>query len=152
MEPDPTALDGAAPRVNDVAYTHDVEVRYLEVDQQGVVFNMWYLAYFDDAMTGLLADGGLAYKAMLDAGFDVQLVHTELDWTAGARFGDTVAVDVEVAATGRTSFTLAFTVRANGVRVCTARTVYVCVATDGSGKRGLPDALRRALTGSAGSA
>jgi acyl-CoA thioester hydrolase len=130
-----------------VAFTHRVDVRYLEVDQQGVVFNMWYLAYLDDAMTALLAAGGLPYTVMLDAGFDVQLVHTELDWTAGARFGDQVEVDIEVAATGRTSFTLAFTVRAAGTSVCTARTVYVCVATDGSGKQQLPGSLRVALAG-----
>jgi acyl-CoA thioester hydrolase len=130
-----------------VAYTHRVDVRYLEVDQQGVVFNMWYLAYLDDAMTALLAAGGLPYTAMLAAGFDVQLVHTELDWTAGARFGDQVEVDVEVSATGRTSFTLAFTVRAGDSPVCAARTVYVCVATDGSGKRELPESLRCALAG-----
>jgi acyl-CoA thioester hydrolase len=130
-----------------VAFTHGVDVRYLEVDQQGVVFNMWYLAYLDDAMTALLAAGGLPYTVMLDAGFDVQLVHTELDWTSGARFGDRVDVEVEVTATGRTSFTLAFTVLAGGGPVCSARTVYVCVATDGSGKRELPESLRSALAG-----
>ena len=32
-----------------MAFTHRFDVRYLEADQQGVVFNMWYLAYFDDA-------------------------------------------------------------------------------------------------------
>jgi acyl-CoA thioester hydrolase len=128
-----------------VAFTHRVDVRYLEVDQQGVVFNMWYLAYLDDAMTAFLAAGGLPYTVMLDAGFDVALVHTELDWTSGARFGDRVDVAVEVAATGRTSFTLAFAVHAADAPVCTARTVYVCVATDGSGKRELPESLAAAL-------
>lgn len=63
-----------------MAFTHPVEIRYLEVDQQGVVFNMWYLAYLDDAVTAFLAHVGFPYTVMLDAGFDVQLVHTELDW------------------------------------------------------------------------
>ena len=39
-------------------FTHPVEVRYLEADQQGVVFNMWYLAYFDDAFSGLCSTAG----------------------------------------------------------------------------------------------
>jgi acyl-CoA thioester hydrolase len=130
-----------------VPFTHRVDVRYLEVDQQGVVFNMWYLAYLDDAMTGFLAAGGLQYLAMREAGYDVMLVHSKLDWTGGARFGDQVEVDVAAAATGRTSFTLGFTVRAGARACCTARTVYVCVATDGSGKRPLPDRLRAALAG-----
>jgi len=36
------------------AFTHPVQVRYLEVDAQGVVFNAWYLAWFDEAMTATL--------------------------------------------------------------------------------------------------
>src|SRR5437667_12390906 len=51
-----------------IPFTHPVNVRYLEVDQQGVVFNMWYLAYFDDAMTSFLEEGGLPYVDMLAAG------------------------------------------------------------------------------------
>jgi acyl-CoA thioester hydrolase len=50
-----------------------------------------------------------------------------------------------VAAVGTTSFTLAFEVRRDGTPVCLARTVYVCVASDGSGKRPLTDELRKAL-------
>jgi hypothetical protein len=42
-----------------VPYVHPLEVRYLEADRQGVVFNMWYLAYADDALAGFLAAGGL---------------------------------------------------------------------------------------------
>ena len=37
-------------------YRH--RVRYLEADQQGVVFNMWYLGYFDEAMAQFLEEGG----------------------------------------------------------------------------------------------
>ena len=126
-------------------YTHRVDVRYLEVDQQGVVFNSWYLAYLDDAMTGFLAASGLPYTVMRDEGYDVQLVHTELDWTAALAFGDVAEIDVEPVATGRTSFTLGFTVRRGATPVCGARTLYVSVGTDGSGKRALPPALRDAL-------
>ncbi|WP_226361142.1 thioesterase family protein [Pseudonocardia sp. ICBG1142] len=64
-----------------------VRVRYHEVDAQGVVFNAWYLAWFDEAMTEFLEHRGLTYRAMLDAGYDIQLVHTELDWRAGVGSG-----------------------------------------------------------------
>src|ERR671922_7578 len=59
-------------------FTFPIQVRYLEADQQGVVFNMWYLAYFDDAMAAFLAHGGLTYPDLMAAGWDVQLVHTDL--------------------------------------------------------------------------
>jgi acyl-CoA thioester hydrolase len=128
-----------------VPFTHALRVRYLEVDQQGVVFNMWYLAYLDDAMTAFLADRGLAYVDMLGAGYDVQVVHTELDWQGSLGWGDEAFIDVALARLGRTSFTLQFEVRAGERPVATASTVYVVVATDGSGKRDIPPLLLEAL-------
>ncbi len=128
-----------------VPFVHPVTVRYLEVDRQGVVFNMWYLAYFDDAMTAFLAAGGLPYRDLLDAGFDVQVVHTELDWHGPLGFGDAADVHVRVVQVGRTSFTLGFTVLSSGRVVVEASTVYVSIGTDGSGKTAHPAALRRAL-------
>ena len=126
-------------------FTHPIDIRYLEVDQQGVVFNMWYLAYFDDAMTAFLHRGGLRYVDMLAAGYDVQVVHTELDWYGALGWGDEATVDVGLASLGRSSLTLQFTVRSGQRIVVTATTVYVVVATDGSGKQPIPPSLRNAL-------
>ena len=134
-ETDRTKLDAGT---GDAPFSHAINVRYLEVDQQGVVFNMWYLAYFDDAMSAWLASRGLAYVDMLAAGYDVQLVHTELDWTGSLRWGDQARVEVGLAKRGRTSFTLQFGVRLDDQLVAAATTVYVVVATDGSGKCAIP--------------
>jgi acyl-CoA thioester hydrolase len=128
-----------------VAFTHRVDVRYLEADQQGVVFNMWYLAYFDDAMAGLLADGGLGYTALLDLGWDVQLVHTELDWAGPLRWGEPAEIDVALARVGTTSFTLQFAARSGDRVACTGETVYVAVETAGWTKVPIPAALLDAL-------
>ena len=57
-----------------VPFRFPVSVRYLEVDQQGVVFNMWYLAYFDDAMTAFLAAGVVALFESLIAKLTVLAV------------------------------------------------------------------------------
>ena len=126
-------------------FEHRLTVRYLEVDQQGVVFNAWYLAYLDEAMTGYLTARGVPYATLTGAGIDVQLVHTELDWRGAARFGDELAVGVTTGSLGRTSFALAFEVRRGDEVLVTARTVYVVVALDGSGKREVPPFLRTAL-------
>ncbi len=127
-------------------FTHPVTIRYLEVDQQGVVFNMWYVAYFDDAMTAFLEHRGVDYAGMVASGFDVQLVHLETDWTGAARWRDAIEIAVTVASIGTTSFTLGFEVQRGAEILVTARIVYVAIATDGTGKRPLPDVLRRALS------
>jgi acyl-CoA thioester hydrolase len=126
-------------------FTHPVHVRYLEVDAQGVVFNSWYLAWFDDAMTAFLLHRGLPYQKMLDAGHDVQVVRSEIDWRSGVGFGDAVAIAVSTARIGRTSFALDFEVRRDGEATCTGRTVYVVIGTDGSGKRAIPPLIADAL-------
>ncbi|MBN9097027.1 MULTISPECIES: thioesterase family protein [unclassified Pseudonocardia] len=128
-----------------MTFLHPVHVRYLEVDGQGVVFNAWYLAWFDDAMTAFLLHGGLPYRTMLDAGYDVQLVRTEIDWKAGVGFGDEVEVAVSTARIGRTSFALDFEVRRGAQVTCAGRTFYVVIATDGSGKREIPPLIAAAL-------
>ncbi|MHA6626804.1 acyl-CoA thioesterase [Pseudonocardia sichuanensis] len=127
-------------------FTHPLSVRYLEVDAQGVVFNAWYLAYFDDAMSAFLEARGLPYKAMLAAGYDVQLVRSEIDWRSGLRWQDAAEVAVSTARIGRTSFALDFEVRRDGDEVtCAGRTVYVVIAADGTGKREIPRLIADAL-------
>lgn len=126
-------------------FVHRHTVRYVEVDAQGVVFNAWYLAYFDDAMTAFLAHRGLPYKAMLDTGYDVQLVRSEVDWKSGAGFQDELEIAVSTSRIGTTSFDLEFVARVGATPVCRGRTVYVVVATDGSGKRPIPPLIADAL-------
>lgn len=128
-----------------MTFTHPHRVRYLEVDAQGVVFNGHYLGWFDDAMTAFLAHRGLPYATMLESGHDVQLVRSEIDWRAGVGFQDEVHIAVSTARLGRTSFALDFEVRHDGAVTCAGRTVYVVVATDGSGKRAIPPLIADAL-------
>jgi len=130
----------------DGVFEFPIRVRYMEVDAQGVVFNGWYLTYFDEAFTAFLTARGLDHRRLLAAGFDVQLVHAEIDWKTGLRWQDDALVAVSPARLGRTSVSMDFEVRRNGAELaCSARIVYVVVATDGSGKREIPPLLTDAL-------
>jgi acyl-CoA thioester hydrolase len=138
------APEGDGPGANPI-FSHPMRVRYMEVDAQHVVFNGWYLTYFDEAMAAFLADRGLPYTTLLASGYDAQLVHTEVDWKSGLRWQDEFVVTVSTAQIGHTSFALDFETRCGSETTCSARTVYVVVATDGSGKQPVPPALARAL-------
>jgi len=122
-----------------------IPVSYFQYDQQGVVFNMWYFGWFDDAMTQFLGDVGYPYTAMNADGLDVQLVHTEADWRDAVRYGEQVKVQVSTERVGSTSFILNFAVQVGDEVRSTGRTVYVVVSTDGSGKQPVPDRLRAGL-------
>ncbi|SHN47704.1 acyl-CoA thioesterase [Cryptosporangium aurantiacum] len=127
-------------------FVYPTRVRYMEVDAQGVVFNAWYLAYFDEAFAAFLEFRGLRYPDLVGAGFDTQLVRSEIDWRSGLRWQDDAVVAVSTAHQGRTSFAIDFEVRRGDDEVtCSARTVYVVIGTDGSGKREIPPMLATAL-------
>jgi acyl-CoA thioester hydrolase len=122
-----------------------IPVSYFQYDQQGVVFNMWYFGWFDDAMTQFTSEVGYPYTEMNADGIDVQLVHTEADWCDAVRYGEQVTIDVSTERVGSTSFTLRFSVRVGAEVRSAGRTVYVVVSTDGSGKRPVPPRLRAGL-------
>lgn len=122
----------------DTPFELPIRVRYYEVDQQGVVFNGWFLMYWDEAMTAWLEAGGLPYEAMTGRGYDVQLIHNETTWRLPVRWQDDLRVRVEVGRVGTTSFALHFTAVVDGEERVTSTTTYVVVATDGAGKRTIP--------------
>ena len=130
-----------------VPFVHPVDVRYLEVDRQGVVFNMWYLAYLDDALTAFLAEGGLPYAGHARRRATTSRSCTPSStgtgrWATATR--PTVQGDV---AQHRTDVVHAPVRRGVGGErvVADASTVYVSVRTDGSGKCDIPAALLAAL-------
>ena len=95
-------------------------VRYMEVDQQGIVFNAHYLTYCDEAIAAYLH--ALQLPGFAEA---VRLVTSTITWSGSARWGDRVEVAARCARTGRTSATFEFVVTASGRPCCTVTTVYV---------------------------
>lgn len=136
------------------AFSLPIVPRYAEVDQQGVVFNGHYLTWFDEACTGLLDHLGVAYPDLMSAGYDFQVVHSEIDFLSPVRWRDEVRVTAECTRIGSTSFTIGFGVcsKAAGAREDTERVavrglnVYVVVSTEDWSKRPIPDGLREALS------
>ncbi|TQL69014.1 acyl-CoA thioester hydrolase [Nocardioides albertanoniae] len=119
--------------------------RYLEIDQQGVMFNGWYLTYVDEAMNHFIEVCGVPYPRWEELGVDAQLAHADLDWKAGIGFGDRVQVPVRTSRIGTKSFTLEFEFRRGEEVACAVSVVYVVVAADGSGSTAIPPEIARAI-------
>ncbi|MDP9496642.1 MAG: acyl-CoA thioesterase [Actinomycetota bacterium] len=122
-------------------------VRYVECDQQGIVFNGHYLTYADEASTAWFGQVGTPYGALLERGLDLRVKAAALEWSGPARWGDEVSVGVTCERVGGTSFTLRMDVRVGARPCCTVRTTYVLVDPDGRPVR-VPDDLRATWTGS----
>jgi acyl-CoA thioester hydrolase len=125
--------------------------RYAEIDQQGVVFNGHYLTWFDEACTGFLDHLDVTYPGLIASGYDIQVVHSEIDFKGPVRWRDAVRVEVHCERIGSTSFTLGFSVmrsRDGDTEQAAVRghNVYVVVSTEDWAKRPIPSVLREALT------
>jgi acyl-CoA thioester hydrolase len=119
-------------------------VRFVECDQQGVVFNAHYLVWADEAVNTWWADRGVDWPALIARGLDYFVVASAQQWRASARWGDVVDVDAELAELGRSSATVRFVVRVGERVCCEVRTTYVCTL-DGRSTP-WPDEVRARLT------
>jgi|1185.fasta_scaffold11319_2 acyl-CoA thioester hydrolase len=119
--------------------TWSAPVRYGEVDQQGIVFNMHYLLYCDETMGAFCIQRGL-----LDVAARTHLVACTLNWRAPARWGDVVEVDARCGRLGTSSFVMHFDMRVGDNPICTVETTYVLA--DNGRPSPLPDDIRRALS------
>jgi acyl-CoA thioester hydrolase len=126
-----------------VPVTWTSPVRFVECDQQGVVFNAHYLVWADEASNLWWASLGLPWGEIA-ARADPVVKASTLEWSSSARWGDTVTVDAEAERVGRTSVTVRFTVRVGERVCCVVRNTYV--GTAGGVSVPWPDDVRERLT------
>lgn len=126
-----------------MAATWSAPVRYAECDMQGIVFNAHYLLYADEAMNAWCEQVGHPYPTLLERGLDTRVVASSLTWSAPARWGEVLEVDVAARRVGRTSFGLESTVHVGERVCCRVETTYVLTDRDGR-PTPVPDDLRAA--------
>src|SRR5262245_34207065 len=72
--------------------TLDIEVRYAETDQRGVVSHANYVVGFELARTRLCALSGFHYADIERMGYLLMVTGVEVRYRRSARYGDTVQV------------------------------------------------------------
>ncbi|WCO65105.1 thioesterase family protein [Iamia majanohamensis] len=124
-------------------FSHDIRVRYQEVDMQRVVFNAHYMAYCDETMAAWVGDA-FGWDGTDDE-VDWMLVRVEMDWHGSATYGDTLTFEAGVEHWGSSSFRVLFAGSVGDRPVLTARITYVCVEPGTTTKMAVPDLLRATL-------
>ncbi|NMM23967.1 MAG: acyl-CoA thioesterase [Phycicoccus sp.] len=149
----------------DGVFRYPVDVRFFEVDSLGVVFNMWYLGWCDEAMSAFMESIGYGYATLRAQGFDAVLRNAQIEWADSLEAFQHAEIAVLVDHVGTTSFRLRYDidrvdidrvdlerVEASGqvsdhgrTRCARVAITYVCVAVDGRSKVSIPADLREAL-------
>jgi acyl-CoA thioester hydrolase len=122
-------------------------VRYGECDAQGVVFNARYGDYVDLALTEYMRAAMGGYNALVNMGFETQVVRLLTEWKAPARFDDVLKASVYPSHFGNTSFTVNFDFvnASTQVLVATSQATYVLVDAKNFTKQIIPAQIKSAL-------
>jgi acyl-CoA thioester hydrolase len=126
-------------------YTHRLRVRYSECDQQGVVFNAHYFAYFDDVLTEVWRDVLEPYRDMVKGGVDVVVAEARARFRSPARFDEEIDLVWWVTGLGNTAMTTRIDVQRDGELLVEGEMRHVFVEAGTNEKREIPDAYREKL-------
>ena len=125
--------------------THRLRVRYHECDQQGIVFNANWFAYFDIALTELWRAAFGSYTAMIERGADTVVVDAAAQFKAPGRFDDVLEISIGIEKLGTSSMIAALAATRDGEMLVTGRIVHVFVDPKTMGKQPIPGWAREAL-------
>jgi acyl-CoA thioester hydrolase len=125
--------------------THRLRVRYDECDQQGVVFNSHYFAYFDVALTEAFRQAGFPYGELIAGGTDLMVAEAHARYRAPARFDDEIELEWWITRLGNTAMSTRIDVKRDGETLVEGEMRHVFVDLAEGGKRAIPDEVRRAL-------
>lgn len=143
--PSPATPDAAVGRAAFVFFER-LQVRWSEVDPQGVVFNAHYLAYIDIAMSGYWRALALPFDtAMAALGGDAYVRKAALEFHAPAQLDDWLDVGLRCARVGRSSIAMQGAIFRGDRLLASSETVYVYVDPRTRRPQEVPAVLRQAF-------
>lgn len=105
----------------------DIEVRYAETDQMGVVHHANYLVWFELARTNLCTVSGFHYAEIEELGYHLMVIAVEAKYRKGARYGDHLQVVSWVDRLASRGLRFAYEVRRGEELLATGVTEHVWV-------------------------
>jgi acyl-CoA thioester hydrolase len=123
----------------------EVDVRYAETDQMGVVHHANYLVWFELARTDLCATAGHRYADIERAGTLLMVVGADVRYRRSARYGDRLRLLCWIDRLRSRDLTFAYEVRCGDELLATGSTDHVWVARDTGRPTRAPDEVQRAF-------
>lgn len=126
---------------------YENRVRFEETDMQGVVFYANYVTYQDETMSEYLRRIGYPYDAFEEAGWDIRVVHVELDYRGSATFDDELINGIRVESIGNSSIDWSYSARQkhDDSPVVEGGVTHVAVDTETGETTRVPQKFREAV-------
>lgn len=132
---------------DELHYLWENQVRFEETDSQGVVFYGNYVTYQDETFSEFLRQVGYDYHALEDEGWDIHVVHVDLDYRAPATFDDWLVNGIRIDGIRNSSidFEYACRQRDDGTLVADGSLTHVAVDAETGESTRVPDEFREAV-------
>lgn len=132
---------------DDLEYVWENRVRYEETDAQQIVFYGNYVTYQDETFSEFLRQIGYPFQELEAAGFDLHVVHADLDYHAVAGFDDWLVNGIRVEEIGESSidFSYACRRRDDDTVIATGGLTHVAVDAETREPTRVPDDFREVV-------
>ncbi len=135
---------------NETKATIEVEVRYAETDQMGIVHHSNYLVWFELARTRLCTLSGFHYSELEEHGYYLMVVGSRVRYRKGAKYGDTVEVSAWIDRLASRGLRFAYEVRCGEDLLSSGMTEHVWVEVASGRPCRTPELIREAFARLAG--
>lgn len=132
-----------------IAAEIEIEVRYAETDQMGIVHHSNYIVWCELARTSLCARSGHHYADIEKLGYRLVVTKVQLRYLAPARYGDTVTLRCWIEREGSRGVTFGYHIDRDDQRLASGTTEHIWCNHDGRPVRA-PQVLRTAFAAMAG--
>lgn len=106
----------------------EIEIRYAETDQMGVVYHANYLVWMEIGRTKLIEDLGYAYAQLEEDGYLAPVTDLSIQYKASMKYGQKATVRTWVESHGKVRTVYGYEiVHENGVISATAKSEHVVV-------------------------
>ena len=127
-------------------YIYKTVIKLHDTDAAGILFFSHQFEIIHDAYESLLEKLGVGFSVLIrKKNYFLPIVHAESDYKAPLFVGDRIAVQVQLAHVGTTSFTFSYKLFKDKKLVGTARTIHVTTDKKTKKKVPLPPDMRRAI-------
>jgi acyl-CoA thioester hydrolase len=109
----------------------EIEVRYADTDQMGVVYHANYLVWMEIGRTGLIKDLGFSYAELEAEGIVSPVLDIQISYKKPLRYGETAIIKTWIADyDGFRSIYEYEILTPNGDLAVSSRSTHVCVKKD----------------------
>ena len=125
-----------------ISSTVDIEVRYAETDQMGVVHHANYVIWFEQARTELCKASGYHYADIERLGYLLIVTKVEIRYGQPCHYGDTVQVRCWLDRMGSRGLRFAYEVLRDDQRLTSGATEHLWMDKDSGRPCRIPQPLR----------